>query len=386
MEKDHSFEHCMKCTVCNDYCPVLKVSPSFPGPKRLGPDGERYRRVSAAYYDEQMKYCLNCKRCELACPSDVKIADIILNAKLEYGGRSHVLRNAALSHTDFVGFFGTRFAPVANAAASMMFHRGPRYACRSFEKLFESKCRDSQDSFSEQLSYFHGCYVNYNNPSLGLDFVKVMNSMGVGVRLLDSEKCCGIALISNGFKRRAEKQAQSNLAAIRAAASEGMKVVGTSTTCIFTMRDEYNHILGLDVSDVRDSLTTATKYIIDRLDAGKPGFRFRKDLPELRIAYHVPCHLEKLGWSMYTIRLLQMIPGVKLTVLDDSCCGVAGTYGFKSENRGISKKIGSTLFQQIEQSGADYVVTDCETCRWQIEMNTDAVVLHPITLLAQSIE
>lgn len=386
MAAGNSFEHCMKCTLCNDYCPVAKVNPSFPGPKALGPDGERYRLKDAAFYDAMARYCLNCKRCEVACPSDVKIADLILNAKLKYGGRHHVLRNAALSYTDFVGTLGTAFSPVANAAASMMFHRGPRYATRTFEKIYASQVKwEEQSKFAGTVAFFHGCYVNYNNPQLGLDMVKVLNSLGIGVKLLAKEQCCGIALISNGFVKQAERQARVNLDSIRECVKAGLPVLTTSTTCVFTIRDEYEHVLGLDVSDVRNSVMTATKYICSLLDGGA-RLNFRRNLPSLKIAYHVPCHLEKLGWAMYTVALLKMIPGVELTVLDSACCGVAGTYGFKGENRKISRDVGENLFKQIRELSPDIVVTDCETCRWQIEMNTEANVMHPLTLLASSIE
>ena len=34
---DNSFEACIKRTVCTTYCPVAKVNPLYPGPKRAGP-------------------------------------------------------------------------------------------------------------------------------------------------------------------------------------------------------------------------------------------------------------------------------------------------------------------------------------------------------------
>ncbi|MGL5727397.1 MAG: heterodisulfide reductase-related iron-sulfur binding cluster, partial [Plesiomonas sp.] len=102
-------------------------------------------------------------------------------------------------------------------------------------------------------------------------------------------------------------------------------------------------------------------------------------------AYHTPCHMEKMGWVPYTLDLLQRIPGIELIMLDSQCCGIAGTYGFKSENYDTSQAIGSPLFRQIEESGVDFVVSDCETCKWQIEMSTSKRCEHPITVLAQAL-
>ena len=78
----NNFEECIKCTICTAYCPVSAVNPSYPGPKQAGPDGERYRLKKPSFYDEALKYCLNCKRCEVACPSGVRVGDIIQSARI----------------------------------------------------------------------------------------------------------------------------------------------------------------------------------------------------------------------------------------------------------------------------------------------------------------
>ena len=104
-----------------------------------------------------------------------------------------------------------------------------------------------------------------------------------------------------------------------------------------------------------------------------------------KVVYHTPCHLERTGGSLYTIELLKMIPGLDLEILDSQCCGLAGTYGFKTENYDTSMKIGEDLFQKIRHAKADYAITDCETCKWQIEENTDLTTIHPVSLLAMAL-
>ena len=95
--------------------------------------------------------------------------------------------------------------------------------------------------------------------------------------------------------------------------------------------------------------------------------------------------MEKLGWSYYSIELLKLIPNIELKVLDSQCCGIAGTYGFKKENYKTSQDIGESLFNQIEAEDYDYIVTDCETCKWQIEMSTTKPCEHPISILAEAL-
>jgi glycerol-3-phosphate dehydrogenase subunit C len=163
---------------------------------------------------------------------------------------------------------------------------------------------------------------------------------------------------------------------------KGMAVVATSSTCTFTLRDEYEHLLGLDNHDVRESIDLATKFIYNLLCDGNHTLKFNPEAPRLRVAYHSPCHLERLGWTPYSIELLKLIPNVELVKLDSQCCGIAGTYGFKKENYQTSQAIGEPLFAAIEASECDVVSTDCETCKWQIEMSTTKKVLHPIEILA----
>jgi|UniRef100_UPI003FEE87FD glycerol-3-phosphate dehydrogenase, anaerobic, C subunit len=396
---DNNFEQCIKCTICTVYCPVAAVNPNYPGPKQAGPDGERLRLKKFNFYDESLKYCINCKRCEVACPSNVKIGDIIQAARIKYSKKQPKLRDYILANTDIVGTLSTPFAPIVNTTLGLkpvkaildgvmkIDHRRtfPKYAFGTFESWYK-KVAQKQAAYPSQVSYFHGCYVNYNNPQLGKDLIKVMNAFGIGVQLLEKEKCCGVALISNGLIKQAQKQARTNINSIRKSVLEKkLPVIATSSTCTFTIRDEYPHLLDVDNADVRENVELATRYIYRLLSQKKTKLTFKTG-KKIKVAYHTPCHMEKLGWAYYSIELLKLIPNVELTVLDSQCCGIAGTYGFKKENYKTSQDIGESLFKQIEALDIDYVVTDCETCKWQIEMSTSKRCEHPISILANALE
>jgi len=378
---------------------MVAVNPDYPGPKQAGPDGERYRLKNPVFYDDALDLCLNCKRCEVACPSNVKIGDIIQSARLKYSSKKPKLRDFILANTDLMGTMASTMAPVVNFTLGLKpvkavmdgvlavdHHRTfPKYAGQRFETWFKRYALKKQEEYTKKVSYFHGCYANYNNPKLAKDFVKIMNAIGYGVNLLEKEKCCGVALISNGFKNQAIKQANLNLGSIRKAVGRGEPVLTTSSTCTFTMRDEYAHILELDNSDVRSSIALATKFIFELVDAGKVKLVFKDDYRK-RIAYHTPCHMEKLGWAIYSTSLVKMIPGVDFNMLDSQCCGIAGTYGFKKEHYEDSQKIGESLFRQIRDLNLDMVATDCETCKWQIEMSTGVQVENPISIIADALD
>ena len=398
---ENNFEQCTKCSICTTVCPVAAVTTDYPGPKQAGPDGERYRLKDPAYYDKMLKLCLNCKRCEVACPSGVHIADIIQHARMTAGeGKRASLRDTMLANTDLLGTVANLVAPVANATlglkpTKMVMHSVmaidkhrtfPAYSRTKFETWYKRHAAQDQEAYPHHVSYFHGCYVNYNFPKLGQDLVKLMNAMGYGVHLLGKEQCCGVALIANGLYKQAKRQARVNAASIRQAVNmDHRTVLTTSSSCTFNLRDEYPSMMGVDTGDVRNDIMLATRFIYRLVDEEKVKLVFKQDYKR-RIAYHTACHMQRMGWQLYSIEMLRMIPGLELVVLDQECCGISGTYGFKKENYERSQAIGSTLFKSIEQAQVDAVATDCETCKWQIEMSTSRPVENPISILADALD
>ena len=396
---ENNFEQCTKCTICTVYCPMLEANPLYPGPKQAGPDGERYRLKEPKYYDKALKYCLNCKRCEVACPSGVRIGDIITLARAKNGKKVPKLRDVILANTDFVGTMATTMAPVVNttlglkpvkrvmdAVLAIDHHRTmPKYSGEKFTTWYRKEAAAEQAKYAKKVTYFHGCYANYNYPQLGKDLVKILNAVGYGVNLMEGERCCGVAKISSGLMGQATKDAKRNLSELRKATARGEEIVATSSSCTFTLRDEYEHVLGLDNHDVRSSISLATRFLYRLVQRGEIQLAFRDDYRQ-RIAYHSACHMEKLGWVIYSTSLLKMIPGLELIMLPSQCCGIAGTFGFKKENYRYSQAIGRSLFEKIEELGVEVVSTDCETCKWQIEMSTSAKVMNPISILAEALD
>ncbi len=390
-----NFQDCLKCNICAEVCPMMEANPLYPGPKQAGPDGLRYRIKDSAFFDNALKYCLNCKRCEVACPSGVKVGDIVARAKIKYGHSQHKMRDLMLSSTDLVGGMATTFAPIVNLALSLDITKSvldstfgvsahasmPKYASKRFEQWFK-KVKAHQEGYSRFVEYFHGCYVNYNYPQLGQDFVTLMNACGYGVHILEKQKCCGVALIANGFASQATSAAKANLASIRKASQP---VLTTSSSCTLTIKEEYSTILDQDTSDIQSKVQMAVKWLYDRIDRGEVRLAFRKDF-KMKAAYHTPCHLQKLGNQIYSIALLKMIPGLDLKVLEQKCCGISGTFGFKKENYAISQKIGSQLYERIYAANPEVVITDCETCKWQIEGACEIPVSNPISILVQALD
>ncbi len=390
-----SFDHCIKCTVCTVYCPVARVTPFYPGPKQSGPDTERLRIKNPELLDGSLSLCDNCKRCEIACPSDVKIADIIQRAKGKYSPHKLSWRDILLSRTDLVGSLATMVGPIVNFFSGLSlvkfflnhFFRVsakrtfPKYNRGTFRQWYKTEVTD-QGRFERKVLYFHGCYVNYNNRDLGKDLVRVLNALNIGVALAN-EKCCGVPLIANGDLVKANKNASFNIDSLtQAVRNTEMKIVTASSSCALALVHEYPNLLGQDTSAIANRVQYITKFIYNRFDQeGLPAL----NPVDLTVVYHSPCHLERLGGVAYTVDILKEIPGLNVKILHSECCGLAGTYGFKKEHYQISQDVGRELFERIAAAKPDLVVTDCETCKWQIEMSTPYEVIHPVSLLARAL-
>ncbi|MBO6170484.1 MAG: anaerobic glycerol-3-phosphate dehydrogenase subunit C [Bacteroidales bacterium] len=395
----NNFEQCQKCSLCETVCPVMANNPDYGGPKRSGPDGERYRLKNGIFFDDSLKYCLNCKRCEVACPSGVRIADLIQQARIDFNKKSPKLRDMMLASTDQMGPLASTFAPIVNfslglgpvksvldATIGIDRHRTmPKYASKTFVHWFKKNAAAAQDGFKKHISYFHGCYANYNYPQLAKDFVAVMNAFGYGVHLMDGERCCGVAKIANGMIPAATRDAKINMGAFRKSIAEGRDIVTVSTTCTMTLLEEYPELLKVDNDDVKNHVSLVEQFLYKAIASGevKPVW---KEGWKARAAYHCPCHQERLGLGIFTTELLKMIPGMELTELESNCCGIAGTYGFKKENYAVSQKIGKPLFDDIKAAAPEFVACECETCKWQIEMSTGVPVKNPVSILAEALD
>src|SRR5213079_2144296 len=109
-----SLDHCVKCTICETFCPYSRATPLFPGPKYVGPQAERYRG-SGASVDSSVDYCSGCGICSQVCPQGVKIAEINAQARNKLKRQKGVpLRDRIITRPTWLGRAGTPAAKIAN--------------------------------------------------------------------------------------------------------------------------------------------------------------------------------------------------------------------------------------------------------------------------------
>jgi glycerol-3-phosphate dehydrogenase subunit C len=388
-----SLDHCVKCTICETFCPVSNVTPLFPGPKYVGPQAERFRVDDEPSFDASLDYCSGCGICTQVCPQGVHIAEINSQARAEMKATKGMpLRDRVLARPTVAGRLGTPAAPLANwtlgnrllrlAAERLVgLHHDapvPRFAGRTFQRWARSHTAPAAE---RRVAFFHGCGTNYYEPRLGEMTVALLEHNGYRVEV-PKQDCCGLPLQSNGLFDDARTYVRRLAKRLAPYAREGVDIVGTSTSCTLMLKREALEILGIDDADLRlvsGRVFDICEYLLAMHERGELKTDF-EPIPET-VVYHAPCQQQGHGIGTPALDLFALVPELRVIESDATCCGVAGTYGLKREKYDIAMKVGAGLFDQIATHARDGAVCDSETCRWQIEHATGVRVVHPVEVL-----
>lgn len=390
-----SLDHCVKCTICETFCPVSNATPLFPGPKYVGPQAERFRAGDVSP-DASLDYCSGCGICTHVCPHGVKIAEINTRARAHLKETAGFpLRDRLIARPDVAGRLGTPVAPVANwvlrnRAARWAMERAlkidrrapmPRFAGRTFRAW----ARRHTPVGERAVVYFHGCNTNYFEPGLGEMTVAVLEHNGYAVVVPD-QGCCGLPLQSNGLFDDARGYVRRLAAALAPYARRGYDIVSTSTSCGLMLKREAREILSLEDDDdlrvVGERTFDVCEFLAGLHERGDLRTDFRP--VELTVPYHAPCQQRGHGIGSPALDLLGLVPGLRVVEQEAECCGIAGTYGLKKEKYDVAMAVGRPLFRDIEASSPDVCACDSETCRWQIVHATGVPSVHPIEVLHRS--
>ncbi len=386
-------DQCIKCSICNAYCPVLRATGLFPGPKLAGPDAERFRLKGKTIPAEWLEFCDYCKICERVCPHNVPIPELHIRSRLASAkARKPSLRDWLLGHSYLLEKLGSWAAPFSNWINGTAFFRWlldrglgidrraqmPTFRRQTFAKWFQAR----NPAEGKPLAYFYGCFTNYIEPALGRSIVEILEKNGFQV-ILPKQECCGLPLISNGSLTLASQMAEKTLKALQKSVEDGVEIVFSSPSCGMTLSREYQEILNLPgTSSVAQHLFEISQFLLQLYEEGK----LKTDFQEIRETYyyHAPCHLRALQIGLPALELLSLIPGLKVIELPEGCCGLAGTYGLKRERYAVSREIGEDLFQVIRHGKVQKVISDCEACRMQIQSQTGVPTFHPAQILRQA--
>jgi glycerol-3-phosphate dehydrogenase subunit C len=387
-----NFEHCIRCTICVENCPVLRVNPDFPGPKQSGPDAQRFRSDREKAEDEWVLLCSQCKRCEMACPCGVEPAQIILKAQQRYGlEHQRSLAHLLFANNYYLSTLGSLTAPLANRIAATKVGKTifsamgiatyipfPKFRLRTLRAEKKSRIRGIK-----KVAFFYGCFINFYRPDIGRKIIRLLSSFNIDV-VLPPQWCCGLPALGNGNLALASFFAQKNAVSLSNYIDAGYDIVYSCTSCGQAILHDYPGILEIpQAKKIAENIYNIHEYIVKLMDEGylKPQFQ------EVRrkLAYHIPCHLRALGIGYPAAKLMSLIPGLTCEILDDTCCGLSGSYGFKKSNESTAIQIGNRAVANIKQTGAGEIVADCGSCRMQLGGLSGLATLDPAEIISESL-
>jgi Fe-S oxidoreductase len=310
------------------------------------------------------------------------------------------LRDRVLANPDATGAFARLSLGMANVANRLKpvrrlmervlgVHRDkllPPFARRSFEQWARGQGRTDGTPGGEAV-LFQTCYVQHNEPQLGVDTIEVLEQSGVDVRCAAGLACCGMPAWERGDLGALQRQAATNLRILLPFVEAGAKVIAINPTCSMMMRREHPRL----VADAdRAAAERVAAAVVDPSEflwtiRNEPRFSTAfKSSPEGAVAYHAPCHLRAQGIGFKGRDLLGKLPGVEVAASVLECCGHDGTFAMTVEGFEPAARIGRKAFEGMQAAEAKLWATDCPLAAIQFEQHAGVRPLHPMTILARA--
>ena len=408
--------NCNGCARCRTnmntarMCPVYRASPreeSSPRAKAnllrgvvsgaLAPD-----RMASDEFKEIADLCFNCHQCRLECPASVDIPKLMVEAKGQYYATNGLrVSDWVLTRLDWLYGLAGRTprlsnrmirSPMCRWVLDRLFgiaqgRKLPRFATRTFARWAQrNQLTKPSRQQSRKVVYFYDAWVNWNDPELGRSFVEVLKHNNIDVLVPPNQGISGMSLISDGAIGRARRIAESNVEMLVEWVRQGYRIVTTEPSAALALKHEYLNLLDdEDAAKVAEKTTDCCSFLMELHRGGELALNFNP-LNAL-VGYHLPCHQRAildsdLQTDLPAVKLMQLIPGMQVEILNKGCSGMAGTFGLKRRNYRRSLRIGVHLIQAMRQPQLLVGSTECSSCKIQMEQGTYKATVHPIKILA----
>ena len=409
-ELERIFDICHGCRRCVSLCGAFPtLFDLVDASSTLEVDG-----VAKADYAKVVDQCYLCDLCYMTkCPYvpphpwNVDFPHTMLRGKaIRFRQRGASFRDRLLSGTDRLGKLAT--IPVVvqtvnwangNGAARALMDRTlgvaadaalPPYAATRFRENAEPSLawpvRDGERT-PGKVALFSTCYVEYNEPGIGRDLLKVLAHNEVPYRVVEKEACCGMPKLELGDLETVERLKDANIPPLAKLAREGYAILTPIPSCTLMFKQELPLLFPdePDVKLVADAMFDPFEYLVLRDRDGLLKRDFSQPLG--KVSYHIPCHSRVQNVGQKTREVLEWVPGTEVNTVE-RCAGHDGTWGVKKEFFENSMKIGRPVFRAMagkEDAQPDYISSDCPIAGRHIQqgMGPDGQgeKQHPITLL-----
>jgi Fe-S oxidoreductase len=240
-----------------------------------------------------------------------------------------------------------------------------------------------------KVAIFSTCYVNYNEPGIGLDLIKLLEHNAIPYTVVEKESCCGMPKLELGDLEGVAKHKEANIPVLVKYAADGWAIVSAIPSCTLMFKQELPLLFpdDADVKAVQQAMFDPFEYLVARHKDGLLKTDFKAPLG--KVSYHIPCHgrVQKIGRKTEEMfKLIGQAVTVQLNTVE-RCSGHAGTYGVKTATHPIAMKLGKPVFKAMAKEGPDYISSDCALAGHHIAqgMAQDALpaaqLQHPLSLV-----
>jgi Fe-S oxidoreductase len=142
--------------------------------------------------------------------------------------------------------------------------------------------------------------------------------------------------------------------------------------------EEYDDLVDQPGS-VPEVATTVAEFVNQRVMTG--DISLDGAAVETRVAVHGHCHSTARGRDHHPVALLRQA-GYEVEVVETSCCGMAGAFGYETEHYDLSMALGDDLEAKLDAADPDVIATTGASCRQQLH-DREIETKHPLQLLAE---
>ncbi len=197
-----------------------------------------------------------------------------------------------------------------------------------------------------KVAIYSTCYVNYNEPGIGHDLLKILDHNEMPYVLVEKEKCCGMPKLELGDLDSVARSKEANIPVLPKYAQEGYAILAAVPSCTLMFKQEIPLMYpdDADVQDVKEAMWDPFEYLMARKRDGLLKTEFPQKLGH--VSYHIPCHGRVQNIGSKTEEMLKMMPGTTVNTIE-RCSGHAGTFGVKKAYHQTAMKIGKPVFKTM---------------------------------------
>jgi len=365
---------------------------------------------------ETLALCVSCKGCRRDCPTGVDMARMKIEVQHHWQSRHGLSwRERLVAHLPRYATRASRLAPLMNLRDAV-----PGLA-RLSERLFGLSARRSlprwrRDTYLRtrprtpaagapsvtptasvrpRVLLWVDTFSNHFEPENLHAAERVLRAAGYRVEIAapapnDPDRaalCCGRTYLSAGLIDQARDQARRTLDAVLPHLAEGAVVVGLEPSCLLTLRDEFLALgLGEAAQRLAGSAFLFEEFLVRERRAGRWTLALR-DLGPRQALVHGHCHQKAFDAFTPVLEVLGWIPGLAVSPVESSCCGMAGAFGFEAEHFDLSMRMGeAALLPAVRGASPEaLIIADGTSCRHQILDGAQRQAWHVARALAQAL-